>query len=240
MMKIGDIKNLSEDARVKFFFHFFWDFEIPGIVDDIPIAIYRRELQKLPDGSTIDEVYTIIRNVFVQYGEYFRDEGKIVYGNQTRYISELSRRLYNYSKYWKNMSLSEVTDVELRKEERKKELEAVKARMEKMSFLYEVFGLSKNPQKPNKDVVKEIAGVEQLSEEIVERKEEIIENNALFYELCERHILPAANTDSWNYTFGRIMKNVSRMVYQDKDYWLKKNQFDVDAFITERVLKKID
>ena len=92
-MIISELKNLSDDTRIKHFLHYFWDFAIPGILSETPILIYRRELLNIPEDSSLEDVYQIIQKVYENHIEYIKECDPKLFASQRRYINELSRRM---------------------------------------------------------------------------------------------------------------------------------------------------
>lgn len=220
-MKISELKQISSDARIKHFLHYFWDFAIPGIASDTPILIYRRELLKIPDNSSLDEVCSVIQQVYENHIEYIKECDQNLFASQRRYISELLRRALG-----KKYSRKPKVTFYKAKEKRRVETILLSEKALQMEFLYTILDFNRKYRGTHLDIVHLISQSEELADEVIERRDELISNPAVFYTICEDNLLRYIKTNQWKIEYYKIMCAASSVVFHDSRYWIDKNGID--------------
>lgn len=227
-MRVGDIKNITDDTRIKHFIHYFWDFSIQGIIADHPVAIYRRELSKLENTDDIKVVYDVIEKVYSKYIDYIEVTDAELYKSHRRYMEELCKHVNGYH-YEDNMNEEKIALYMERKRKHEESQKQIEERLERLAFLYDVFGWERNGVRSRYDVIRRLARCEELTDIIVKNKDVLISDKRKLYDICEDVIVPKVGSELWNYTFCVIMNSLSHIIYKDRNYWLKKNGIDFES-----------
>lgn len=222
-MTISELKNMTDDTRIKHFLHYFWDCEIPLTSSGPLDRVYRYELSKAASFQDLNEVYETIERVYFKHEDHIEKYDRRLYGMQRRYIKELCKRVTGH-----NFTVNDLSEEE--RLERKKRFDEKQRlrdeRYKQLAFLYPLLKLQPLQDNPKKDLVRNIAKIEEITTAILHHKEEILADKTLLYDVAADIIIPRAGTDEWVYGYYDVMCSLSYFIHKDRLYWLKVNHLE--------------
>ena len=222
-MTISELKKMTDDPRIKHFLHYFWDCEIPMTSSGPLDRVYRYELSKVARFQDLNEVYETIKRVYCKHIDHIEKYDKKLYGVQRRYINELCKRVTGHRFKDDDISEEDLLERKKRFDEKQRLLDE---RYKQLAFLYPLFKLQPLTDNPKKDLVRIIAKREEVTTAILSRKEEIMADKTLLYDVAADIIIPRAGTEAWAYGYYEIMCGLSFLIHKDRLYWLKVNHLE--------------